>query len=96
MKKIMIIVLILALILTAIGCINKGDSVTSDGRFIVDYASSGLNEFDYWLIHDSYTGVMYIYIVSGYKGGITPLIKPDGTPILNDELFMEEAINNRP
>ena len=31
---------------------------------------------------DKQTGVNYLFISSGYAGGLTPLLNPDGTPIV--------------
>ena len=31
---------------------------------------------------DKQTGVNYLFHTSGYVGGLTPLLKPDGTPVV--------------
>ena len=31
---------------------------------------------------DKKTGVNYLWQASGYAGGLTPLLKPDGTPVV--------------
>ena len=31
---------------------------------------------------DTKTGVNYLWQSSGYGGGLTPLLKPDGTPVV--------------
>lgn len=31
---------------------------------------------------DKVTGVNYVFQASGYAGGLTPLLKPDGTPVV--------------
>ena len=31
---------------------------------------------------DKVTGVNYLYQQSGYSGGLTPLLKSDGTPVV--------------
>lgn len=34
------------------------------------------------ILVDKLTGVNYLFIQSGYAGGLTPLLKPDGTPVV--------------
>ena len=34
------------------------------------------------IIVDKETGVNYLWVVSGYAGGLTPLLEADGRPIL--------------
>ena len=31
---------------------------------------------------DKKTGVNYLFVQSGYAGGLTPLLNPDGTPVV--------------
>ena len=56
----------------------------NNGRFIVQEKSgsqlkdSGLVQ----VIVDRVTGVNYLWIKSGYAGGITPLLDADGKPII--------------
>lgn len=33
---------------------------------------------------DKRTGVNYIFVQSGYVGGLTPLLNGDGTPVITD------------
>ena len=34
------------------------------------------------LLVDTKTGVTYLWHASGYAGGLTPLLNPDGTPVI--------------
>ena len=34
------------------------------------------------ILVDKETGVNYLFISQGYAGGLTPLLKPDGTPVV--------------
>lgn len=34
------------------------------------------------ILVDKKTGVNYLFVQSGYAGGLTPLLNPDGTPII--------------
>ena len=34
------------------------------------------------IVVDKVTGVNYLYQQSGYSGGLTPLLKSDGTPVV--------------
>ena len=53
-----------------------------DKRFIVTYTQSGFTSPSVQILVDKVTGVNYIYAASGYSGGITPLLKADGTPVI--------------
>ncbi len=57
----------------------------SDKRFIRVYKQGVSNITEIWVDRD--TGVNYVYHVSGYSGGFTPLLDRDGkvviTPIIN-------------
>ena len=53
-----------------------------DKRFIVTYTQSGFTSPSMQILVDKQTGVNYIYAASGYSGGITPLLNPDGTPVI--------------
>ena len=39
---------------------------------------------------DKQTGVNYLFTASGYAGGLTPLLKPDGTPVVTTVPRYEE------
>ena len=53
-------------------------------RFVVirkegsELRSAGLRQ----LLVDRETGVTYLFCKSGYGAGITPLLNPDGTPVI--------------
>ena len=51
-------------------------------RFVKTYSQSGLadNLIQIWV--DRQTGVNYLYSASGYSGGLTALLNPDGTPVV--------------
>ena len=52
-----------------------------DDRFIKTYTQSTFgSSIEVWV--DKSTGVNYLYHGSGYGGGLTPLLKPDGTPVV--------------
>lgn len=34
------------------------------------------------ILVDRETGVNYLFVSQGYAGGLTPLLKPDGTPVV--------------
>ena len=38
---------------------------------------------------DKQTGVNYLYVNSGYSGGLTPLIDADGKPIVTSRFELE-------
>ena len=55
-------------------------------RFIKIYSQGAVNVTEIWV--DRVTGVNYIYHVSGYSGGLTPLLDSEGkvvvTPITEE------------
>lgn len=54
--------------------------MANDGRFIKVYGKGTLNINEIWV--DRKTGVNYFFHVSGNAGGLTPLLGPDGKPIV--------------
>ena len=52
-----------------------------DKRFILLYSeSSSFQDSQIWV--DRETGVNYLWHASGNAGGLTPLLKADGTPVI--------------
>ena len=49
-------------------------------RFEKIYDQGAVNVTEIWV--DRQTGVNYLFHASGYAGGLTPLLKPDGTPVV--------------
>ena len=54
----------------------------TEARFVKIYSQgSGLSSLnEVWV--DKTTGVNYLFHASGYAGGLTPLLKADGTPVV--------------
>lgn len=50
-------------------------------RFIKTYSQGSMNVTEIWV--DKETGVNYLYHVSGYSGGLTPLLDRDGKPVIS-------------
>ena len=59
--------------------------MASDNKRFIRVFKEG-NELSYGGIHiilvDRQTGVNYLYVGSGYGGGLTPLLGADGRPIV--------------
>ena len=54
-----------------------------DKRFIKVYSQGGgFSGPATYILVDRLTGVNYLYAAGSYGGGITPLLKPDGTPVV--------------
>ncbi|EBF5122992.1 DUF6440 family protein [Listeria monocytogenes] len=51
-------------------------------RFEKIYTQGKLNIMKIWV--DKETGVQYVYHLSGYAGGMSPLLDADGKPLLAD------------
>ena len=49
-------------------------------RFVRVYSQGTVNVTE--ILVDKQTGVNYIFHASGYAGGLTPLLKSDGTPVV--------------
>ena len=52
----------------------------ADKRFIKVYSDGAFGSNEIWV--DRETGVNYLFHQSGYAGGLTPLLSPDGTPVV--------------
>ena len=51
-----------------------------DERFIKTYSQGTMNVSEIWV--DKETGVNYLFHVSGYAGGLTPLLDRNGNPVI--------------
>ena len=49
-------------------------------RFVRTYTQGFVNVTEIWV--DQATGVNYLFHASGQSAGLTPLLKPDGTPVV--------------
>lgn len=56
--------------------------MAKDDRFIETYSQSGFVSPTVKILVDKKTGVNYVFTVSGYAGGLTPLLNRDGTPVI--------------
>ena len=55
-----------------------------DGRFVKTLMESGWSgRTEIWV--DRETGVNYLFIQSGYAGGLTPLLDAEGKPIITKQ-----------
>ena len=65
--------------------------MAQNDRFIRAYSKgfSAVNEI--WI--DRETGVNYLFHVSGYSGGLTPLLDKDGKPVITDAYTLEHEYN---
>ena len=60
----------------------------TDDRFIRTYSQGIGNVNEIWV--DKQTGVNYLFHAVGYAGGLTPLLKADGTPVITPVSRYEE------
>ena len=54
--------------------------MAKEKRFIKTWSDGALGCNEIWV--DRQTGVNYLFHASGYAGGLTPLLKADGTPVI--------------
>ena len=59
--------------------------MAKEKRFIKTYSQMGVQ---IWV--DKQTGVNYLYVASGYSGGLSPLLNRDGTPVVTSVPREEE------
>ena len=59
-------------------------------RFVKIYSQGGIvnSIMEIWI--DRKTGVNYLFTQSGHAGGLTPLLGPDGKPIVSPLPIVEE------
>ena len=56
-------------------------------RFKKVYGQGQLNVTEIWV--DTETGVNYLFHTSGYAGGMTPLLDPEGYPVVTKDIEVE-------
>ena len=52
----------------------------AEDRFVKTYSQGVMNTTEIWV--DKQTGVNYLFHTSGYAGGLTPLLNPNGSPVV--------------
>lgn len=57
-------------------------------RFKKVYSQGTMNVMEIWV--DKETGVNYLFHANGNAAGLTPLLKPDGTPVVTPVSRYEE------
>ena len=60
----------------------------AEKRFVKVYDDGAFGSNEIWV--DTRTGVNYLFHASGYAGGLTPLLNPDGTPVVTPVNRYEE------
>ena len=63
-----------------------------EDRFEKVFEQGMVNVTEIWV--DRVTGVQYVFHASGYAGGLTPLLGPDGRPLLCD-MAQEDEYNQQ-
>ena len=59
-----------------------------EDRFEKVFEQGMVNVTEIWV--DRVMGVQYVFHASGYAGGLTPLLGPDGRPLLCDKAQEDE------
>ena len=59
-----------------------------EDRFEKVFEQGMVNVTEIWV--DRVTGVQYVFHASGYAGGLTPLLGPDGSALLCDKAQEDE------
>ncbi len=55
--------------------------MAKEERFEKVYSQGKMNITEIWV--DKETGVNYLYHISGYAGGLTPLLDREGKPVIS-------------
>lgn len=55
----------------------------SDKRFEIIVKQGKLEPFK--IIRDNKTGVLYMHHITGYAGGLTVMVDPQGKPLIDEE-----------
>ena len=59
--------------------------MAKNDRFqIVQQEGNGLSSPQRMVLMDSVTGVQYLFVQSGYAGGLCPLVNRDGRPLTRE------------
>ncbi len=61
--------------------IEEEDQMAKEERFEKVYSQGKMNVTEIWV--DKETGVNYLYHISGYAGGFTPLLDREGKPVIS-------------
>ena len=57
--------------------------MTKNDRFqVVQQEGNGLTSPQRMVLMDTATGVQYLFVQSGYAGGLCPLVNRDGKPLM--------------
>lgn len=91
MKKILACVCISVLLL--IGCNGVSENTVESQSYISPkikvYSDKLYNKYRWWYVVDENTGVVYLQFEGYSRGGITPLLNPDGTAVTKEQLELQ-------
>ena len=83
MKKLLLLLLLPVMLLAGCGDTRSDDYVSVEqDRFVEVKNYWSTTGCDYTIVVDKETRVMYLMFRAGYKGGLTVMLNPDGTPML--------------
>ena len=85
MKKfltVILLVVVCCVIFSGCGKTKKVEASEVDERFLIlNDTNNGMNGYRQ-IIVDRETGVMYLFVVCGGKGGLTIMVNADGNPLI--------------
>lgn len=64
--------------------------MSKDKRFEKAYTEGNDLSFRSTVLVDKKTGVNYLFVTSGYAGGLTPLLDRDGKPLVSGTAYTPE------
>lgn len=77
MKKIIAVLLLVALFLLCACGAEKNKIGDRGDRFVIEYSESSAGASSITVIRDTETGAAYLFVHSGYAGGLTRLVEDD-------------------
>lgn len=87
MKKLIALFTVLCVCLILVGC-NKDDDAVYAGNsrfeqvYYEGYSIEGVNSVDTVILVDKETGVMYLYVSTVNRSGLTVMVDEDGKPLI--------------
>ncbi len=63
-------------------CKKGGGIMSKDNRFEIMHVESTMKSGTFTIVKDTVTGVHYLRTVSGYGGGLTPLLDENGKVVI--------------
>ena len=91
-STVIIAFVLFTIVISHTGCSTRvvenqiGKEWIPDGNFIIVECKGYMN-MSQTILEDKYTGCLYIYLENGYHSGLSPILNPDGSPMLSEKAW---------